>query len=91
MRFVLLNGPYDGATGDMSPWEAVCPCPEVVWVGYRPELGGRNGLAVAPYRKSGRVPYERVEVVNGTARYVFGGGPSGLPPSSVDEERLVNA
>lgn len=88
MRFVLLNGPHDGASGDLTKWNNLTP--EVVWVGYRPELGGRNGLAVAPYRKSGRVPYERVEVVNGTARYVFGGGPSGLPPCEVDEERLVN-
>lgn len=89
MRFVLLNGPFDGATGDMTPWEQVCPTPEVVWAGHRPELGGRLGLAVAPYRKPGRVPYERFEVVNGTARYVYAGGPSGVPPVDVEEEVCV--
>lgn len=88
MRFVLLNGPHDGASGDLTKWNNLTP--EVVWAGPSPNGGGPMGLAISPVRKPGRVPYERVEVVNGTARYVFGGGPSGLPPCEVDEERLVN-
>ena len=87
MRFVLLNGPHDGATGDLSKWNNLAP--GVVWAGPKPELGGPMGLAISPVRKPGRVPYERVEVVGGVARYVFAGGPSGVSP--VDIEELVNA
>lgn len=87
MRFVLLNGPHDGATGDLAKWGNRTP--DLVWAGPSPNGGGPMGLAISPVRKPGRVPYERVEVVNKVARYVYGGGPSGVSP--VDIEELVNA
>ena len=82
MRFELLEGPYDGATGTAN-WTIH---PEVIWVW--PGGRGPNGLMLSTQPAGGRCPYERV-ADGSIVKYQYAGGSSGLP--LVDERELEYA
>lgn len=68
IRFHLIDGPFDGARGEIT-WR---DCPSVIWA-------YRKGTIPMISKQSKGVPYTCVHESEREVTYQYSGAPSGLP------------